>query len=257
MAAILGIDAAWTSKQPSGLAIGVKDAARWELIGAFKSYADFFDDPTRTDAAPSAEDLLARAGELAAQKISLVTVDMPLANEAITGRRAADNAVSCAYGAKKASTHTPSSERPGRISSELMTGLDAAGYPLQTSSVGLPGTIEVYPHPALIELMQASERLKYKFSKIRKYWPNLDPAQRRQKLVDTWKSIVEQLEHRLLGIRETLPMISPNATARELKAYEDMLDAIVCVWVGIETIEARATPYGDEASAIWIPNPRP
>ena len=41
----------------------------------------------------------------------------------------------------------------------------------------------------------------------------------------------------------------------ELKAYEDALDAIVCAWIAICALEARAVPFGDETSAIWIPLP--
>lgn len=256
MGAVLGIDAAWTPKQPSGLAVGVKKETRWQIVNATQSYGDFLGEPDKSNALPPVGDLMTAAEELAGQSIDLVSIDMPLSKGAITGRRLADNAVSSVYGARKAGTHTPSVERPGPISSELMLGLEALGYSLKTKTLSLPGTIEVYPHPALIELTGAPERLKYKAAKLRRYWPELAPSQRREILIETWRNIINQLEAKIDGVADHLPKISSDATGRELKAFEDMLDAIVCVWVGIETIEGRSIPYGDENAAIWVPAPR-
>jgi hypothetical protein len=77
------------------------------------------------------------------------------------------------------STHTPSAFRPGRISDALREGFERAGYPLQTDRLARPGVIEVYPHPALVELAGALERLPYKTSKVGSYWPLATPQERR------------------------------------------------------------------------------
>ena len=141
---------------------------------------------------------------------------MPLSRKPITGRRASDDAVSRAYGSRHCSTHTPNTVRPGRISDELTEGFGAAGYPLLTlANAEPPGLVEVYPHPALVEFGALAAR---------------------------WR-----------GGAAALP--APDATAGgvELKAYEDMLDAVVCVCVAISILEGEALPYGDEVSAIWIP----
>ena len=74
-------------------------------------------------------------------------------------------------------------------------------------------------------------------------------------MVETWREIIIHLEAKIDGVAEQLPTISSSATGRELKAFEDMLDAIVCVWVGIETIEGRSIAYGDDHAAIWVPGP--
>ena len=34
---------------------------------------------------------------------------------------------------------------------------------------------------------------------------------------------------------------------------EDMLDALICAWMGIEHIEGRSVGLGDESAAIFIP----
>jgi len=52
-----------------------------------------------------------------------------------------------------------------------------------------------------------------------------------------------------------MPTLGDLPTGIELKAYEDALDAIVCAWVAICALEGRAAPFGDDASAIWIPLP--
>jgi len=47
-----------------------------------------------------------------------------------------------------------------------------------------------------------------------------------------------------------------DASAMELKAYEDSLDAVICAFVAICALQGRATPFGDRNSAIWIPELR-
>jgi hypothetical protein len=42
-------------------------------------------------------------------------------------------------------------------------------------------------------------------------------------------------------------------TLRCWKAWEDVIDAIVCCWVGLEWLADAAEPYGDEDAAIWVP----
>jgi predicted RNase H-like nuclease len=116
-----------------------------------------------------------------------------------------------------------------------------------------PGVIEVYPHPALVELAGACERLRYKASKVRSYWPSDTPARRRDLLFLEWSAIVTLLEDEIAGVADTLPIPTHAATALQLKAYEDTLDAIVCAWVGVCNLEGRAVPFGDDSSAIWIP----
>jgi hypothetical protein len=44
---------------------------------------------------------------------------------------------------------------------------------LQTLTIASPALIEVYPHPALVELAGAVERLPYKAAKVSAYWPKL------------------------------------------------------------------------------------
>ena len=263
MRAVLGIDAAWTASQPSGVAVAVESADGWRLMRVASSYQRFYaqaavtEMPRPSGLLPDAATLLAAASKLCGRPIDLVAIDMPLAHSPIVGRRVSDNAVSRAYGGRKCSTHSPSPARPGRVSDHLKIAFEQAGYPLLTSAVASPGTIEVYPHPALVELAGASMRLPYKASRVRSYWPWARPSARRLRLYKIWSEIIKLLDEKIGGVAAALPVLDLSAGTVELKAYEDSLDAIVCAWVAICALEGKARAFGDENSAIWIPNPRP
>jgi predicted RNase H-like nuclease len=152
---------------------------------------------------------------------------------------------------------TPSALRPGKISDDLTASFKACGYPLQTCEITSPGLIEVYPHPALVELAGAQERLPYKAAKIGRYWPALSPAERWLKLNQQWADIIWLLEKEVEGVSAALPPPGSDPPAWERKAYEDMLDAVVCAWVAICALEGRAKAFGNTEAAIWIPTPRP
>lgn len=180
---------------------------------------------------------------------------MPLSLEPIVGRRTSDNKISSTYGARHASTHTPSELRPGKISDDLRKVFERIGYSLATCKIDGPALIEVYPHPALIELALAEKRLPYKISKMGKYWPLDPPAVRRTNLISTWREIIELMDSRISGVSDALILPNANARGYELKAFEDMLDAVVCAWVGMCVLNGNAVAYGDEKSAIWVPAP--
>jgi predicted RNase H-like nuclease len=205
---------------------------------------------------PAADALIASAAILGLVEPDIVAIDMPLSMQPITCRRTADNAISRTYGGRKCSTHTPSAERPGKISDDLCVGFGASGYPLAMTTISAPCLIEVYPHPALVELTLAAERLPYKMSKVAKYWPDLTPPGRRLKLFDQWVAIVAALDAVVMGVADSLPLPSPSAPGHALKAFEDMLDAVVCAWIGAEALDGGAVAYGDEHAAIWVPRPR-
>jgi hypothetical protein len=109
--AVLGIDAAWTASEPSGVASLTQSSGRWRLVAAEASYARFHaradglsgGRPLGSRPRPSA--LLASALKLCGSPVDFVAIDMPLSNSPIMGRRRADDEVSRAYGAQP---HRPS-----------------------------------------------------------------------------------------------------------------------------------------------------
>jgi predicted RNase H-like nuclease len=173
--------------------------------------------------------------------------------------------VTSAYISRKAGTHSPTAERPGPISRMLFEQLSDCGFKwlhakaASSHSESSRVFIEVYPHPAIIELLQLNERLRYKMSKRQKYWPELDRAAR-------WANVARQLDrlraalnNRILGVTQQLfsaQTFVKNGRTSYLKSYEDAIDAIVCAWIGCEFLAGRCVAYGDEESAIWLPRPR-
>jgi predicted RNase H-like nuclease len=258
--AVLGIDAARTAAQPSGVAVAVETAEAWELAAVAASYEDFIarakggklDEKRPRGSVAVAADLLEAARRICGARVDLVAVDMPMARGAITGRRLCDKAVSREYGARAAATHSPSAERPGKISDPLRAALEASGYLLCTAAPA-KGLIEVYPHPALIEFLSAPRRLEYKAAKMGKYWPDSPAVDRHKKLREVWRRIVEALESRIQGVRAALPPPGPDERGSRLKAYEDKLDAVVCAAVAIACLNGEARAFGDENAAIWVP----
>jgi predicted RNase H-like nuclease len=256
-ATVLGVDAAWTLTHPSGVALVTQISGGWRLVAWAPSYQQFLalaDHSliSQTRPVPSKPDpaaLLRAATNLTRRAVDLIAVDMPLARLPIVARRASDDAVSRAYGARHASTHTPSATRLGVVSDELRAGFERAGYPLQTDRIWGRGLIEVYPHPALIELAAAPRRLPYKAAKVRSYWPDLSSLDRRGRLFAQWAEIVRLLDLKIAGVANALPVPDLVASGVALKAFEDVLDAIVCAWVGACALEGHARPFGCNSSA--------
>lgn len=264
MRVVLGIDAAWTLTQPSGVAIVTESTTGWQLIAVASSYQRFLalaDKRQQAETRPSGSSpdvpaLLNAASSLCGKAVDIVAIDMPLARTPIIRRRTSDNAVSRAYGGRKCGTHTPSASRPGAISDNLRESFERAGYPLRTDDCEGRGLIEVYPHPALLELAGAKERLTYKAAKVRNYWPSLLPVERRMNLYRQWTQIVALLECEVAGVTGAFPELEVAATGQQAKAFEDSLDAVICAWIGVCVLEGRAVAFGDQDSAIWIPTPR-
>jgi len=83
--AVLGIDAAWTATQPSGVALVVEGRAGWKLTSVSPSYSQFIAaadgrvaDSRPNGSVPDVQALLAACQRLHSVKPDIVAVDMPL-----------------------------------------------------------------------------------------------------------------------------------------------------------------------------------
>ena len=265
MTTILGIDAAWTAGEPSGVALVQQTGRRWRCLASAASYAAFVEladgrtpDWTRTGVGtvPGAEKLLDAASRLAGEPTTLVTVDMPVSTSPILGRRAADREVSRAFGAQWCSAHSPGPVRPGPLGAELSRQFSKAGYPVATTST--PGgtrhrLVEVYPHPALLVLLQRDRRVPYKVGKSSRYWQGTSIDERIARLLIEFGAIRRGLATHIDDIAIPLPHAETVKSLAALKPLEDALDALVCCWVGCEYLEGRSFPLGDETAAVWCP----
>jgi predicted RNase H-like nuclease len=257
MRLVLGIDAAWTATQPSGVALAGEFNDGWRLLAVESSYGRFCgraaEGPPRGEA-PDVAALLDACRRLAGRAPDLVAVDMPLALTPIVGRRVSDLAISRAFGAAKAATHSPSALRPGPLADKLHADFANEGFALCTAGgVQTPGLMEVYPHAALLALTGDKVRLTYKAGKTTTYWRGVERDERGLRVREVWRRIVAALEPEIAGVAEALPPPGAEVRGRALKAYEDRLDAVVCAWVAIAALDAKAEAYGDDNSAIWVP----
>ena len=266
MRSVLGIDAAWTANQPSGVALVQKDpAGRWEFVELAPSYDAFIalaaGIPVRWDEKPKGTrpepEPLLRAAEqlLGGGRVTAISVDMPMAKVPITKRRASDSAVSQKFGSKGCGVHSPSSYRPGAISDQMLKPLVALGYNLAVSEDCKRGAsiIEVYPHTALLNLLNRDFRVPYKVGNSLKFWPGTSANERADRLISKFKYIHAGLTGVIQGIPDFLPMAPYRGSLASLKRYEDALDALICAWVGTRYLDGHAVPYGDDTAAIWVP----
>jgi predicted RNase H-like nuclease len=162
------------------------------------------------DIRPDVSELLTAAAAMSGCPVSLVALDIPLALSPIVGRRVCDDEISRAYGGRKCGTHSPTALRPAAISDRLRDDFARQGYPLLTRVPASRGIIEVYPHPALIELSGAAERLPYK-SRSRGATGRARASERRRLLLAQWGEIVSLLDREVGGCAAEL--LSPNQDA--------------------------------------------
>jgi predicted RNase H-like nuclease len=206
--------------------------------------------------APDIPKLLDAAHQLARSPVDLVTIDMPIATVPIAGRREADNRISAIFGGRGCSTHTPNVNRPGPLGSALSAAFSRAGFPIATTPTTGALTqhlLEVYPHPALLTLLDREYRVPYKVGKSRRYWPMLALDERIRMLLTEFSTIHDALVAELGPVGLQIPPAASVLTLSALKRYEDALDALVCAWVGIRYMQGQAVGHGDETAAIWCP----
>ena len=263
---VLGIDAAWAAHQPSGIALVQNTVSGWSCLAIAPSYEAFIAqasgqgwDPEQkaTGSRPDPEALLKACQQLADAEVSCISVDMPLATTPITSRRAADTAISSRFGPRGCAVHSPSAERPGAIADQLRADFAALGYPLHTNGSGqaTPALIECYPHVALLALLTRGFRVPYKVGRSSKYWKSKRPSrhQRIEWLLEEFQNIKGGLEKHISGIPNIIPAPSEVTSLASLKPVEDMLDGLICAWIGIEHLEGRTVGLGDDTAAIWVP----
>lgn len=256
--AVLGIDAAWTDHEPSGVALLQQNGPRWRCLRVAPSYSAFCQNFTWEDPVLGApidiNAVLKRCRHLLdGKEPRTIAVDMPLARVAVGARRCADNEVSRRFGHCKCSTHSPSPARPGATGRHLHDGFARRGYSLATTSGrDLPALLEVYPHVALLGLTGRGERLPYKVAKNSKYWRDCAAERRKQSLSEEWGAIVARLRQHVDDIDLPLPERPQERSFQYLKRFEDAIDALVSAWVGVEFLQGTSLPLGDGAAAIWV-----
>jgi predicted RNase H-like nuclease len=258
---VLGVDAAWTETNPSGVALlkCYKEHKKPELIKAARSYKEFCSGEEidwNRSASGSAPDFgtLIKYCKVQGYSVDVVALDIPLSPKPIKRYRAADLEISRLYGARGAAVHAPNENRPGKISKVIYDQLVKCSFKWESKMVrSHPSFIEVYPHVAILKLWKYNYRMPYKVDKRHAYWPNAAPEVRKQNVVNNLLELCGQLMIDVDNVDKYFIGLIDESKPVLLKGYEDTLDAVICALVGWRFLQGRAKPSGDNCSAIWVP----
>ena len=226
----IGIDLAWSDKNPSGVA-AIRDGRLVASSGGLSTMSEILD---------FVGDHLSRRNG------SIVAVDAPLRVPNETGIRPCDRALSADWRRFQAGAYPANRkllERDGVVRGEALTAALSERFKFYESDVIPRRTMarlvcEVYPHPALVSLFGLNRILKYKRGRGRSFegrWSELD---RYRKLLRKLRKADPRLRRtrRLLKSTEVYGL-----RGAALQAYEDALDAVTCAYI---------------ASYLWKHGPR-
>lgn len=167
----------------------------------------------------------------------LVAIDAPLIISNQTGRRPCEQVISRCFGAQHAAAHSSNLGRPsfaaGVRGDRLARRLDLSIDPAFAPGTVVRRAIEVYPHPALVELFGLDTSLKYKAKRGR----SLEARHR------AFAALLDYLE----SLGDADPALDVSVSPRwgalqagiasdsgaALDRVEDELDAYICAYVAL------------------------
>jgi predicted RNase H-like nuclease len=214
----IGIDLAWRGeKNPSGAAVLRGDRRRAQLVEVDASLV-------------SCSMVLAYVEEHATAS-TFVAIDAPLVIGNQEGQRHCETLIGNRYGARHASCHTSNlSLYPQAASVHLASQLISQGF-RHAPDLGHPENqrvmLEVYPHPALLELFGLPSIIKYKKGNVARRRSGQRELQQR---LGELALLAPPLE-RTRTLSEFLATDTNSLRGAALKANEDALDAIVCAYI--------------------------
>jgi predicted RNase H-like nuclease/ppGpp synthetase/RelA/SpoT-type nucleotidyltranferase len=220
----LGIDLAWGTKQPTGLAVLDADARLLHLS------------TVRTD------DEIVDALAPYLDPPVLAGIDAPLVVTNPTGSRPAEQALSRDFRRYEAGTHPSNTGKP-----EFANGTRGARVARLLGLEIHETALEVYPHAATVALFGLDKTLKYKAKPGRDLPLLRSELLRLMGLVET----VVQPDAAWVALRRSVE----GATRKsELRVAEDQVDAVVCAYVALyaDRWPEHATRYGDPATGLIV-----
>ena len=164
------------------------------------------------------------------QAPALIAVDAPIIINNQTGMRLADKLTHKYFGRYHAGCYPANlnlgfSDRTVGFSQSLIARNFDHAPAITLKKLGRY-QIEVFPHPATINLFGLDKILKYKKGKIAQRQLELN------KLRDRITQILPQLEPALdLSTIKKIPAIPNKLTGKELKTIEDKLDSLLCAYI--------------------------
>jgi len=234
---LAGVDLAWQSaNNPSAIASGSLDSTGLTVNSVWPAVFGI-------------KDVLLTLREISS--LSGVAVDAPLIINNSAGQRLCEKEIGVTYSSRHASCHTSNTKLyPNADSVELSNKLSHLGF---SHIVGNSWQIECYPHPAIIEIFDLDERLKYKKGRV------------------SAKKAGQVELGRLIGQLSSSPVLKLNVgdafanysdaayiqslKGQALKSNEDALDAIICLYIAaLHSVGGMGREFGNvEDGYIWVP----
>lgn len=174
-------------------------------------------------------DILTWIDKFAPPKTSaIIAVDAPTIIPNTTGMRLPDKLAHKYFGRYHAGCYPANLNRPfAERTVEFGISLETKGFAhapiIEPQKLGRY-QIEVYPHPAIVNLFQLDRILKYKKGKL---------AERKEELLKLNRFIIEVLPtlEPALEINQLIAQSPSIKNTVELKALEDKLDSLICAYV--------------------------
>lgn len=246
MTVVVGIDLAWSPRNRTGIAVAVPCEDGYVVESATIARDD--------------DEIVDQIARATGQRAALVAVDAPLRVPNEVGRRRCERELSADYAARHAGTHSSNRTlfaRYGGVRGErLAARLAGFGFVVGDGSrleKDSRCVVEVYPHPALVNLLNLSLALKYK----RK--PGRSAAVR----AEAWGILKAGLRRfaratpALSGLDALLQEDDAETTGLASKSYEDRIDAVVCAYIGVHALHwgtRGCRIYGStEEGSILVP----
>ena len=216
----VGVDLAWSERNPSGVAI---------LSGGAGRPLEYVRSETHVAIEDIAAQILALDGPV------WVAIDAPLVVRNETGQRPVDRLVTRQYGRFDAGAHSANLKQLKHdVRAATLVGLLAARGVRQLDEVTLPPqaggswAFETYPHPAMVELFGLDRIIKYKKGRV---WQKREGL---RTLAGTLADHLPRLDPPLStsdGLSSLLGCDPGGLRGRALKGLEDRLDALFCAYI--------------------------
>jgi predicted RNase H-like nuclease len=229
---IIGLDLAWGSRQPDGIALlqVSQTACAWIDGGRIGPGDD-----------PLIEWLKRRLPDSCS---AFIAIDAPIICPNRTGARPVDRITQREFGRFHAGCHPANltlCQRPPRVLARLAELGFNAGWDLETNRQAS----EVYPHPAMIRWFGLDQIIKYKRPPV---------ARRRQEFARYQQLLGHFLSRRFPDLATADP-VQELLQATWTKDAEDRLDALFCALIGAHHWRHRGTcteVLGDLASGFLL-----
>ncbi len=241
---LIGLDLAWSSANPSAAVALVWDGRQ--------AHPSLWADRLFSD-----EEILGFIGKVAPTGPALLAVDAPLLVPNENGTRPCDRELSRFYRKAKAMAY-PANRRRVTRGEELLVALARLGFSHRAEvEAKKPArqVVEVFPHPAMVELFGLPEILRYKAR------PGRSLEFRWQEL-SRYRELLGSLGHAepAMEAEEILALSPQGLRGKSLKALEDLLDALFCAYIALHVWYWGPRGYrlfGDEKTGYILVPVRP